>query len=341
MAGNDEQRSSGKQDQIAGVDADVLAAWLGADETGKRPNVEEPKSAAAQPAPPPSPPAAAPAPPAPPVDPFAAATSTEPAAPSGSQPGSFPTPAPAGGTATPTSEPTPPAAPAEAQPGSFPVPGGPPQSKPLAPYPAPAPADQEPEAPASASVVDGPAAPSTPTMPPTPPAEPAPPPPEPADAAPDLSDFALDFLEDDLAPDIGGVTAPTATPASPETPAPVAPEPPPVPTPLAGATLSVEVTCGGRMTSVEISAEAMIGRPERGITPAIDMSADDAVSRRHGRIFREADSFQLEDLGSTNGTRLNGQAVTPGSAIPLNPGDRIELGEGSLIVVLGGPTPNG
>ena len=48
------------------------------------------------------------------------------------------------------------------------------------------------------------------------------------------------------------------------------------------------------------------------------------VSRRHARIVISGDHPILEDLGSKNGTYLNGQRVGP--AAPLRSGDRIQIG---------------
>lgn len=48
------------------------------------------------------------------------------------------------------------------------------------------------------------------------------------------------------------------------------------------------------------------------------------VSREHARIRFRSGAWWLEDLGSANGTRLNGEAVH--RPVGLHPGDRIELG---------------
>src|SRR5206468_3452149 len=57
-----------------------------------------------------------------------------------------------------------------------------------------------------------------------------------------------------------------------------------------------------------------------------DVVVDDAnVSRRHAEIRPGPQGWTIADLGSTNGTRVNGRAVT-GGAQPLEPGDRLELG---------------
>ena len=47
------------------------------------------------------------------------------------------------------------------------------------------------------------------------------------------------------------------------------------------------------------------------------------VSRKHCRIVRDGDTLKLEDLGSSNGTFLNGQRVQEAM---LSPGDTIQVG---------------
>jgi pSer/pThr/pTyr-binding forkhead associated (FHA) protein len=53
--------------------------------------------------------------------------------------------------------------------------------------------------------------------------------------------------------------------------------------------------------------------------------ADVEISRQHARITRTPRGYVLEDLGSTNGTYLDGQRVTAPHL--LQPGDRISLSE--------------
>lgn len=52
---------------------------------------------------------------------------------------------------------------------------------------------------------------------------------------------------------------------------------------------------------------------------------DPEVSRHHMRLTRGASGFSVEDLGSTNGTFVNGQRLS--GARPMRPGDMIGLGE--------------
>jgi hypothetical protein len=54
----------------------------------------------------------------------------------------------------------------------------------------------------------------------------------------------------------------------------------------------------------------------------------DDVSRRHAEVRFENGSYLVSDLGSTNGTFVNGERVE-GSRV-LQPGDRIEVGENSV-----------
>lgn len=55
-----------------------------------------------------------------------------------------------------------------------------------------------------------------------------------------------------------------------------------------------------------------------------------SVSRWHARLHREADGWMLSDLGSTNGTRLNGWRVT--TDVPVRPGDRVSFGGITFVI---------
>jgi hypothetical protein len=78
--------------------------------------------------------------------------------------------------------------------------------------------------------------------------------------------------------------------------------------------------------------ETLLGRsdPMEGIDPDVDLSIhggfESGVSRRHALIYRSGKDWSLEDLGSTNGTVINRQKVSPGDPVNLAEGDVIHLG---------------
>src|ERR1700730_11800862 len=79
---------------------------------------------------------------------------------------------------------------------------------------------------------------------------------------------------------------------------------------------------------IESFPELTIGR-EPGTTILFDAIHDDAVSRKHAVIKvdqGESPGFKLCDLGSRNGTLLNGERIN--CETELLPGDTIELGAG-------------
>ncbi len=56
---------------------------------------------------------------------------------------------------------------------------------------------------------------------------------------------------------------------------------------------------------------------------------DVEVSRKHARMELQGSTYAIQDLGSTNGTFVNGQRVT--GVQPLNPGDSVSFGEGIVL----------
>ena len=108
---------------------------------------------------------------------------------------------------------------------------------------------------------------------------------------------------------------------------------------------SVEVAIGKLiLMDMDISAqfplpadnEITIGRvdPHRGIRPDIDLSKYDPasrISRRHARITSRGGQFYIEDLGSANGSFVNGRTrLKPQEPYPLVNGDVLKIGETTL-----------
>jgi eukaryotic-like serine/threonine-protein kinase len=97
-----------------------------------------------------------------------------------------------------------------------------------------------------------------------------------------------------------------------------------------------------RLTSFAINKEQFsLGRkdPSRGITPDVDLTPFDTsgkVSRRHGLITFENGKFFFEDLGSSNGSFINGIRLQPQMRRALQLGDQICLGETILRFTLEG-----
>ena len=78
-------------------------------------------------------------------------------------------------------------------------------------------------------------------------------------------------------------------------------------------------------TVAVIGDEFVMGRDPSNEWPIEDIE----VSRRHARLVLEDGSYSIEDLGSTNGTFVNGQRIR--SLLPVLPGATIRLGENVLL----------
>ena len=59
--------------------------------------------------------------------------------------------------------------------------------------------------------------------------------------------------------------------------------------------------------------------------------ANPYVSRQHAQILLDHGDYRISDLGSKNGTYVNGVRLTSEARV-LNSGDRIELGEGQVVL---------
>src|SRR3954463_13476431 len=101
---------------------------------------------------------------------------------------------------------------------------------------------------------------------------------------------------------------------------------------MAGETLRV-VAGNAAGSTIGLEQELVIGRSTPG---AGSLGGDGEISRAPGRLYRDA-SGQLivEDLGSTNGTFVNGNRIS--AATPLKPGDQVRVGQ-TTMTVEGGAT---
>ena len=89
---------------------------------------------------------------------------------------------------------------------------------------------------------------------------------------------------------------------------------------------SLRVTSGPLAgTTVEVKEDLVIGRVDAGLT------IDDAeISRRHAIVRRVGGALEIEDLGSSNGTYVDGQRIA--NPTLLGGGTKLTLGTTELVV---------
>jgi len=93
--------------------------------------------------------------------------------------------------------------------------------------------------------------------------------------------------------------------------------------------LTVESAQGAPLRRAFVHHEITIGRD-----PACDICLiDNAVSARHARFSFHHGQWWAEDLGSTNGTRLNQVELSTPTVIVT--GDQIECGDTAIVVSIG------
>ena len=80
-------------------------------------------------------------------------------------------------------------------------------------------------------------------------------------------------------------------------------------------------------TTLEVATPTRLGR---GGENAIRLDGDEFVSTRHALLEPRPDGLWVEDVGSTNGTFVNGARVT--TARLLQPGDIVRIGRTDLQV---------
>jgi hypothetical protein len=108
-----------------------------------------------------------------------------------------------------------------------------------------------------------------------------------------------------------------------------APTAPPVP---AAGTLTITFPSGQAYTmqgdeiNVGRSDVAQNWHPELDVIPYGGGAPDLGVSRHQARLIRQNGGFAVIDVGSTNGTYVNGRAVPYNQPTPLHDGDTLSFG---------------
>lgn len=122
------------------------------------------------------------------------------------------------------------------------------------------------------------------------------------------------------------------------TPLPAAPAPQPVqkilltdavPDPAPAAPISVPTAATGvlRLVSpqgdeIPLDGEVLVGR-EAGL--GLSLTTESTVSRQHARISCSGTTVTVTDLGSSNGTYVNGAKIS--TVVVLKPGDNVQFGQ--------------
>jgi len=126
-----------------------------------------------------------------------------------------------------------------------------------------------------------------------------------------------EVFSQDAAPPRPGHDAPPAYPYEQPAGYPGSPAAP------AGGARNVRLVAGDGRTYPLAIGSTVIGRGDQATLRLPDVG----ISRRHARLDFDGAQVVLTDLGSTNGTMVNGQRV---SAVALNPGDMIQIGTTTL-----------
>jgi hypothetical protein len=115
------------------------------------------------------------------------------------------------------------------------------------------------------------------------------------------------------------------------------PEPPSSPV---NSWISLHLMDSGKILPLASRNEFTLGRLSEGqpIMPDIDLTPYQAyasgVSRLHAVVKRDANRVLVMDLGSSNGTYLNGRRLNPHTEETLSHGDVIALGKLKIQVLL-------
>jgi hypothetical protein len=99
-----------------------------------------------------------------------------------------------------------------------------------------------------------------------------------------------------------------------------------------GPRITLVVLNSGRRINLDIGDDLLIGRKDnaRGIFPDVDLGLeggyDAGVSRRHAILSHAQGAYTVEDLGSANGTFVNGRRLAEQQPARLHSGDELKCG---------------
>lgn len=109
---------------------------------------------------------------------------------------------------------------------------------------------------------------------------------------------------------------------------------------LSDIAISLHLIESGMILHLAGQTEFTIGRAIEGqpILPDVDLSPYEAyshgVSRLHSALKMNNNRLFITDLGSSNGTRVNGQKIMPNVDYPISHGDVIALGKFKIQVLI-------
>lgn len=102
--------------------------------------------------------------------------------------------------------------------------------------------------------------------------------------------------------------------------------------PLNAASASIlKLRCSQLAVPFSVQSGAIFGRE---IPPMSDQKAFDTVSTRHGVFQQTMQGWSFKDVGSTNGTALNGRLMQRERVEQLSDGDTLQMGEVKFNVIL-------
>jgi pSer/pThr/pTyr-binding forkhead associated (FHA) protein len=107
-----------------------------------------------------------------------------------------------------------------------------------------------------------------------------------------------------------------------------------------GSVLALYILDAGQILPLADRSEITLGRVSEGqtILPDIDLSFykayEKGVSRMHISIKKVDQNYTVTDLGSVNGTQLNGKKILSGQSFQLENGDILSLGKLKIQILI-------